>query len=170
MNERKDFSKSKIVISVTVGLVAEFIYYFYGSKWSAERIIGNIQIYVIGTLIFFIAYMVALFIVARAGEHTLSPVLRTVCLLAVISFSVVYFFRVFKSETENYPQIPLGYFRHMIPGTVYAIVLVLCVMLVYSKAIKCDIRGGVRKDERDFYSTYCFRSGMVFVLPESFRG
>ena len=116
-------------IPAFISLFLLYLVYFQISKWSQEGTIPNIKMYVL-SLVFFWAVMTIIVIIMallqnkRIMSLALQDNISKWIGLIVLCFGGWLLFQCFKNEVDP-ASIPGNYYRHLIPGILYAIILIL---------------------------------------------
>lgn len=134
-NERKSS-----LISVIIATILIFLFYFQASIWSENGKFTNILLYIMGTIIFFLALVIVDILLYKTKKvYEVNNQIKIVCSYLLIAFGGVLFYRSYKMETENWPYYPTSYLRHNMPELIYLLVLagsVVIAIILFTNKLK----------------------------------
>ena len=124
-------------LPIIIGLFSIFVFYFKGSSWSEQGTVGNVEIYVLSAVIFFsVVALSAIFfalIEDKFRVHITAKMSRIAAFLLIL-WGGWFLVRCYYNELDKY-AFPAKYFRHIIPGWIY-ILLLTCVSVIVLLSVR----------------------------------
>lgn len=164
----KKISENSIRLPVVIGLLMLFAYYMQAQKWSESGCLGNIKIYVLSAALFFIVVGAVALFFAMVGQKKIFEVSDTaekIFSLIMILVGGWFLVRCYHNEIDRYAY-PAAYFRHIIPGWIYVLILTVVVAMAYCIIRKVSGRGCLLRC--GFSILIAFIQGWFLYAPNPF--
>lgn len=113
-------------IAIVISLFFLYVFYNYASSWSENGIYGNIEMYVFSAVLYFIVLAISalvLFFLDMKFSIRISGKVSKIVALLILIVGGWFLVQCYNNELDKY-AFPEKYFRHIIPGCVYLVILI----------------------------------------------
>lgn len=124
-----------------------YIFYIRASIWSENECLGNIQIYIISIILFFLflgASTALLALIERKWTIKITRKISKITAFLMLMFGGYFLVNCYNNELDEFAH-PAEYFRHLISRKVYVVVLVLFIVWIYSLIREAPERNNLRR-------------------------